>query len=145
MMTVAATTQLADGWGGRMSVSEHPESDGRQALSSWPYPSYADRHWLGGQGGPDRPLAAVVKALRASVADAGESAGNDRESLLAALGHLAAMADRVDWALLSLVGEARAAGAPWAAVGGALGVTKQAAQQRFAPYVEAAMNQATAR
>lgn len=110
--------------------------------SPWPYPSYGDRRWLGGERGSDRPLAAVVRSVRAVVAESGEPASGTPESLLVALGHLAAISERVDWAMLSLVGEARALGVPWVAVGAALGVTKQAAQQRFAPYVREAMAQA---
>ncbi|HEU5033770.1 MAG TPA: hypothetical protein VFT62_03325 [Mycobacteriales bacterium] len=108
----------------------------------WPYPSYADRSWLGGERGPDRELAAVVHALRATVSEAGGRAGNDPDDLSQALGHLAAIGERVDWALLSLVGEARARGMTWQAIGAALGVTKQAAQQRFAPYVAEALARA---
>jgi hypothetical protein len=103
--------------------------------SPWPYPSYGDR-------GPDRALAAVVRSLRAAVQEAGDPVREDPESLLAALSHLAAIAERVDWAMLSVVGEARAHGIPWVGIGGSLGVTKQAAQQRFAPYVKEAMAQA---
>jgi hypothetical protein len=111
-------------------------------VSPWPYPSYADRRWLGGDRGPDRSLAAVIKTLRATAAEAGDPVTDDPESILAALSHLAAMAERVDWAMLSLVGEARTKGVPWVQVGTALGVTKQAAQQRFAPYVKQALDQA---
>jgi hypothetical protein len=110
--------------------------------SPWPYPSYADLRWLGGERGSDRPLAAVVRALRSSVAETGEPVSEDAESLLSGLTHLADLAERVDWVMLSLVGEARAQGAPWVAIGSALGVTKQAAQQRFAPYVRQALEQA---
>jgi hypothetical protein len=111
-------------------------------VSPWPYPSYADRRWLGGERGSDRSLAAVVKGLRTAVTEAGEPVSDDPESLLTALSHLASFAERVEWAMLSLVGEARAHGVPWVAVGASLGVTKQAAQQRFAPYVKEAMEQA---
>jgi hypothetical protein len=114
------------------------------AADPWPYPSYADRIWLGGERGPDRELAAVVHALRSVVAGAGGRPGSDADSLTDALGHLAAIGERVDWALLSLVGEARARGLTWQAIGAALGVTKQAAQQRFAPYVKQALDQANA-
>jgi hypothetical protein len=48
--------------------------------------------------------------------------------------------------MLSIVGEARTdAGVTWAALGEALGVTKQAAQQRFAGYVNEALRQAAGR
>lgn len=40
-------------------------------------------------------------------------------------------AQRVDQKLRSLVAQARAEGASWEQVGHALGITKQAAQQRF--------------
>jgi hypothetical protein len=110
--------------------------------SPWPYPSYGDRRWLGGERGADRALAAVVRALRATVSDAGETVSDDPESLLAGLSHLAEIAERVEWAMLSLVGEARARQTRWAAIGASLGVTKQAAQQRFAPYVKQALEQA---
>jgi hypothetical protein len=107
----------------------------------WPYPSYADRHWLGGDRAPDRSLAAVVRAVRSTVTESGESVSGDPPSLLGGLAHLAAIAERVDWAMLSLVGEARANGVTWAQVGAALGVSKQAAQQRFAQYVKQALDQ----
>lgn len=110
--------------------------------SPWPYPSYADRRWLGGERGPDRALAAVVKSVRSMAAEAGDAVTDQPDSLLGALAHLAEMAERVDWALLSLVAEARARGVSWSAVGRSLGVSKQAAQQRFAPYVKQALEQA---
>jgi hypothetical protein len=110
--------------------------------SPWPYPSYADRRWLGGERVADRALAAAIKAVRMAVSEAGDPVSSDPEALLAGLSHLAAIGERIEWAMLSLVGESRAAGVPWAAVGNALGVSKQAAQQRFAPYVKAAMEQA---
>lgn len=108
----------------------------------WPYPSYADRRWLGGDRVEDRSLAAVIKVLRTTVAAAGDPVSGDAESLLAGLSHLAEIAERIDWAMLSLVGESRSQGVAWQAIGSALGVTKQAAQQRFAPYVKEALDQA---
>jgi hypothetical protein len=110
----------------------------------WPYPSYSDRRWLGGEHGPDMALAAVVSAVRATAAATAAATvdapppGSDR-ALLAGLTHLGEIAERIDWALLSLVGEARAAGVTWADIGAALGVSRQAAQQRFAPWVAEAM------
>ncbi|HEY1732824.1 MAG TPA: hypothetical protein VGG23_00150 [Acidimicrobiales bacterium] len=110
--------------------------------SPWPYHSYADRRWLGGESGSDRALAAVVRTLRTTVAEAGRAVDDTPESLLGGLGQLAAVSERIDWAMLSLVGEARANGVSWSAIGGALGVSKQAAQQRFAPYVKQALDRA---
>lgn len=110
--------------------------------AAWPYPSYADRTWLGGERGADRALAGVVRTLRALIAESGERVAAEPESLLAAMAHLAELGERVDWALLSLVGEARTFGVSWQSIGTALGVTKQAAQQRFAPYVKEALEQA---
>lgn len=108
----------------------------------WPYPSYADRRWLGGERGEDAPLAAVVAAVRALAREGGGPLGSDPPALLYALGHLADIAERIEWAMLSLIGEARCQGVTWKAIGEALGVTKQAAQQRFAPYVKQALERA---
>jgi hypothetical protein len=108
----------------------------------WPYRPYADSGWLGGEHGEDRSLAAIIRSVRVTVSEAGESVTGEPESLLAALTQLAAMAERVDWAMLSLVGEARSHGVPWSGIGTSLGVSKQAAQQRFASYVRQAFDQA---
>lgn len=113
----------------------------QSAPGSWPYPSYADRSWLGGDRGSDRALAGVVRTLRSLVTESGGRVSSEPESLLEAMGHLAEVGERVDWALLSLVGEARTLGVSWQTIGTALGVTKQAAQQRFAPYVREALEQ----
>jgi hypothetical protein len=110
-------------------------------VTPWPYPSYADPTWLGGDS-EDRALAAVIRILRATVAETGDAVTSDPDAILTALSHLADISERVDWAMLSLVGEARAHGVPWVTVGSALGVTKQAAQQRFASYVRQALEQA---
>ena len=123
-----------------MASSTDPDRTARDR--AWPYPSYADRVWLGGERGSDRALAAVVKALRTLVAEAGGQPSGEPADLLAALAQLAAIGERVSWAMLSLVGEARSQGVSWSGVGAALGVTKQAAQQRFGPYVAEALTRA---
>ena len=111
-------------------------------MAAWPYPSYADRRWLGGDAGPDKALATVVRSVRGLVTQTGGSTDNSPESLMHALTQLADLRERVEWAMLSVIGEARAADVTWAAIGDALGVTKQAAQQRFAPYVKEALQRA---
>src|SRR4051794_22328333 len=123
-----------------MTSSTDPDRPGQ--TRPWPYPSYADRTWLGGERGADRALATVVRALRALVAESGGQPSGDPDSLLQALEQLAAIGERVSWAMLSLVGEARTQGVSWAGIGTALGVTKQAAQQRFGPYVAEALERA---
>lgn len=112
-------------------------------MSDWPYPSYADRRWLGGESGTDKALATVVRALRTLVTQTGGAADDSPESLLHALSQLADLGERVEWAMLSVIGEARTGGVTWSAIGEALGVTKQAAQQRFAPYVKEALDRAS--
>jgi hypothetical protein len=113
-----------------------------QTPTRWPYPSYSDRRWLGGEQVEDRSLAAVIKILRATVSEAGDPVSTDPEGLLAGLARLAEIAERVEWAMLSIVGESRCQTVSWQAIGTALGVTKQAAQQRFSPYVKEALEQA---
>jgi len=113
-----------------------------QRQDVWPYPSYADRRWLGGERGADRALATVVRAVRSLVAETGGHVDADPQMLLHALTQLADIGERVEWAMLSVIGESRTKGVTWAAIGEALGVTKQAAQQRFAPYVKQALEQA---
>lgn len=112
-------------------------------MDGWPYPSYADRRWLGGDRGPDKALATVVRAVRSLVTETDGTVEPSPPSLLHALAQLADLGERVEWAMLSVIGEARTAGVTWAAIGDALGVTKQAAQQRFAPYVKEALDRAT--
>ena len=104
----------------------------------WPYPSVTDPRWLA--PGDDAYLAAARDAVRGLLPDrAGRS-----EQLVAGLAAAQQLRDRLDWVLLSLVGEGRAAGLSWSEVGAALGVRKQAAHQRYGPYVEAALAQARA-
>ena len=59
--------------------------------------------------------------------------GDGEPTVGAALGATAALRDAADRKLFQLVGFAREAGASWAAIGAALGVTTQAAHQRYGP------------
>ncbi len=62
-----------------------------------------------------------------------QRSGDAELTVGAALGATAALRDAADRKLFDLVGFARDAGASWAAIGEALGVTTQAAHQRFGP------------
>lgn len=103
---------------------------------AWPFPSVADPAWLSPPGLHDPYLAVCRDAVRALV----EPVGAD--DVLQAVSAAAELAERIDWALLSLVGEARGRGASWQEVAEALGVTKQAAHKRFAPVVAEAFARA---
>ncbi len=92
--------------------------------------------------GEDRALAAVSGASARPSPTPARSINDSPRLAARGAGHLAAIAERIDWAMLSLVGEARAHVVSWSAIGASLGVTKQAAQQRFAPYVKQALEQA---
>lgn len=59
--------------------------------------------------------------------------GDGELTVGAALGATATLRDAADQKLFELVGFARDAGASWAAIGEALGVTTQAAHQRYGP------------
>lgn len=109
--------------------------------TSWPYPSFGSAAWL--SGGPDDPALAAVRQAVVDTVDA-VAPGPNSDRLLLALSVLTAMAERVDWAMLAVVGEARAGGTAWTVIGDALGVTKQAAHKRFSPYVLEALEQAHA-
>ena len=87
---------------------------------------------MGTPGGSDPVLAAdaiVDEAMRDLVARAGQG----ELTVGAALGATASIRDSADRKLFELVGFARDAGASWAAIGEALGVTTQAAHQRYGP------------
>ena len=111
-------------------------------MTSWPYASLADKGWLLPAAATDRYLAAARDAVRGLLAPRPTSSPATQEQLLAAMAAAQEVRERLDWVLLSLVGEGRAAGLSWAQVAQALGVRKQAAHQRFGPYVAAAMAQA---
>jgi hypothetical protein len=79
---------------------------------------------------PDRAAATIVdEAMRELVLHTGEG----QLTVGAALSATAALRDAADAKLFELVGFAREAGASWAAIGEALGVTTQAAHQRYGP------------
>lgn len=109
--------------------------------SGWPYPSLGDPAWLLPAAGDDPYLATARDAVRA-LAGAVPGTRPDGPTLLTALTGARELAERVDWVLLSLVGEARGAGLSWEQVATALGVSRQAAHKRFAPYVAAALARA---
>ena len=83
-----------------------------------------------GRSGPqDHADAIVDEAMR----DLVQRTGSGELTVGAALEATAALRDAADRKLFVLVGFARDAGASWAAIGEALGVTTQAAHQRFGP------------
>lgn len=67
---------------------------------------------------------------------------DSEDCLLTAMTALADFAERVDWALLALIGEARGRGMSWSDIGASLGISKQAVNKRFGPYVAQALSQA---
>lgn len=106
----------------------------------WPYASVTDDSWLAPPGHDDPYLDACRTAVRGLLPAVSGPA--TAEHLLQALTTTQELADRMDWVLLSLVGEARGAGLSWDRLAGALGVSKQAVHKRFAPYVAQALEQA---
>jgi hypothetical protein len=87
---------------------------------------------MGTAGGSDPTVVAdaiVDEAMRDLVARAGQG----ELTVGAALAATAALRDSADRKLFALVGFARDAGASWASIGEALGVTTQAAHQRYGP------------
>ena len=82
-----------------------------------------------GRGGPDAAAEIVDVAMRDLVARTGDG----ELTVGAALAATATLRDAADKKLFELVGFAREAGASWAAIGEALGVTTQAAHQRYGP------------
>ena len=87
---------------------------------------------MGSAGKADPAAAAdaiVDEAMRGLVARTGE----DELTVGAALPATAALREAADRKLFELVGFAREAGASWSSIGEALGVTTQAAHQRYGP------------
>ena len=119
------------------------------ATPGWPYPSLRDPAWMAPPGPPDPALVAARDAVRrlAGPAPGPAAAGpgaSPADDVLGAVTAAQELAERVDWVLLSLVGEARGAGASWERVAAALGVSRQAAHKRFAPVVAEALARAAA-
>ncbi len=80
-----------------------------------------------GTPGPEAAADSIIDdAMRGFV----RASGDEELTVGAALGATAALRDAADRKLFVLVGFARDAGASWAAIGEALGVTTQAAHQR---------------
>lgn len=104
----------------------------------WPYASVTDPAWLSSADDPF--LTAARDAVRGQLPKT--SGPVTAEHLLQAMTTASELRDRLEWVLLSLVGEGRAAGLTWEQVANALGVRKQAAHQRFAPYVAEALARA---
>jgi hypothetical protein len=92
--------------------------------------------------GRDSALNAVRQAVLATVTARGGHIDDSPECLQRGLNALADLAERVDWALLALIGEARGRGMSWADIGLALGISKQAVHKRFGPYIAQALSQA---
>lgn len=81
---------------------------------------------------PD-PATSADSIVDDAMRDLVQRTGDGELTVGAALGATAALRDAADRKLYVLVGFARESGASWAAIGEALGVTTQAAHQRFGP------------
>ena len=87
---------------------------------------------MGKAGGSD-PAAAADGIVDEAMRDLVLRSGQGELTVGAALAATAALRDSADRKLFELVGFARDAGASWASIGEALGVTTQAAHQRYGP------------
>ncbi len=105
----------------------------------WPYPTFAEPAWLRGDGN-DPALNAVRTAVLATMSARGQRVSTSDEALINGMAALADLDERIDWALLALVGEGRSRGMSWATLGKALGISKQAVQQRFGRWVAQAQS-----
>jgi hypothetical protein len=79
------------------------------------------------------PDPAAVAIVDESMRELVRQTGDGQLTVGAALAATAALRDAADLKLFELVGFARDAGASWSAIGDALGVTTQAAHQRYGP------------
>lgn len=82
---------------------------------------------------PAAPLSAEVRQLQAIAAGIGF-----RHGILPAIVDLQVMRENVDSLETKAVAMARASGRSWGEIGAALGVSRQAARERFGPVVESA-------
>jgi hypothetical protein len=83
--------------------------------------------------GKSDPAATADAIVDEAMRDLVLRSGNGELTVGAALAATAALREAADRKLFVLVGFAREAGASWASIGEALGVTTQAAHQRFGP------------
>ena len=86
-----------------------------------------------GMAGAAGPAGAVESLIDEAMRELVLRTGDGELTVGAALAATAALRDAADRKLFDLVGFARDAGASWSAIGEALGVTTQAAHQRFGP------------
>ena len=105
----------------------------------WPYPGLGEPGWLRGDG-RDPALNAVRSAVIFTLSARKQKVDASDEALLAAVGALADLNERIDWAMLALIGEGRSRDMSWAALGSALGVSKQSVHQRFGRWVAEALS-----
>jgi hypothetical protein len=86
-----------------------------------------------GTAGRSDPALAADDIVDEAMRDLVRRTGGGELTVGAALAATASLRDAADRKLYVLVGFARDAGASWASIGEALGVTTQAAHQRFGP------------
>jgi len=86
-----------------------------------------------GTAGSSDPAAVADAIVDEAMRDVVARSGEGELTVGAALAATSALRDAADRKLFVLVGFAREAGASWASIGEALGVTTQAAHQRFGP------------
>lgn len=100
--------------------------------AAWPYPAFGTPTWLRPPG--DDWALDSARRLALSLVETGATDGRP-QLLLDAVARARDVAERLEWVVLSLVGEARGEGLSWDQVAAALGVSKQAAHARYASLV----------
>ena len=86
-----------------------------------------------GSAGKSDPATAADGIVDEAMRELVLRSGQDELTVGAALAATAALREAADRKLFELVGFAREAGASWSSIGEALGVTTQAAHQRYGP------------